>query len=978
MVVESWGPEAGVEFRLLGPVEVWAGGRLVPAGEPRRRAVLAVLAASTGAVVSQDTLVDRVWGDAAPPGAHDTLRCHVTRLRRVLESAAGSARTSSRTDGAAAGAVARIERRAGGYQLDVDPDRVDLHRFRRLVAAAREPGLAGSDRVELLRRAVDLWRGEPLAGIGGAWAARTADTWRRERWQAIVTWAHAELTIGNPEVVLTPLTELAGEHPEVEPLTEALMRALVAVGRPTDALAVGDQHRRHLAAEYGTDQAPELAALYQAILRGETRRPPGSAGAKPPGAAAPPTGSEPPPTTLAPVALVPAQLPADVPAFTGRARHLAELDRLLDPTGKPPTAVIIAALSGTAGVGKTALAIHWAHTNAHHFPDGQLYLDLRGYHPTGQTTTTTEATRTLLDALGVPPNRIPPDPDAQTALYRTLLTGKRLLVLLDNARDTTQVQPLLPGTPTCLALVTSRDRLTGLTTHGAHPITLDLLTPTEAEHLLTRHLGHHRLTAEPEATDTIIDACARLPLALAIVAARARHTGFPLTTIAAELTDNTHRLDALDGGDPTTQIRTVFSWSYQALTPQAATLFRHLGLHPGPHITTPTTASLTAQTTPQTRVQLTELTRANLLTEHAPGRYTLHDLLRAYATDLTNETDRPAQRHTATTRLLDHYLHTAHAADRLLNPTRDPMPLPLHPPTRGANSEPVTNEKAATIWFGREHPALLAALRHCAEAGFDGHAWRLAWAMDTFLDRRGHWHDLADAWRLALSAAERLDDPTATACAHRLLAWAAIRLEDHDAADRHLNQALELYSGAGDLVGRGYVHSKLARLRENQGAPERGLNHAELALALFQTAGDQRGVALALNAVGWYHTLLGDHAQALTHCERALTLRVRLGDRLGAAATWDSLGLAHHNLGDHGQAVDCYRHAIDMIRDLGDRYDEADCLTRLGETHQAANDRTAAAAAWRLALDILTELDHPDARAVRDRLRRLGDRGRHG
>jgi hypothetical protein len=352
-----------------------------------------------------------------------------------------------------------------------------------------------------------------------------------------------------------------------------------------------------------------------------------------------------------------------------------------------------------------------------------------------------QAVRGFLDALGLPPERIPADPDAQAALYRSLLAGRRILVVLDNARDADQVRPLLPGTPTALALVTSRNQLTALVAvDGAHPLPLDLLSAAEARELLARRLGAERVAAEPDAVEQIITACARLPLALAIAAARAQHTGFPLSALAAELTETNEagdrRLDALDAGDPATQIRAVFSWSYAALTPLAAQLFRLLGFHPGPDITIPAAASLAGRPRAETRRLLTELTWANLITEYVPGRYTLHNLLRAYATDLTHRHDTAEQRHAAAHRVLDHYLHTAHAAARLLDPTRN-LPAPT-PPQPGVTPDSPTDRQQSLDWFTTEHPVLMAAIDHAAEGGFDTHTWQLVWTMWTFFDRRGN------------------------------------------------------------------------------------------------------------------------------------------------------------------------------------------------------------------------------------------------
>ncbi|HZM84698.1 MAG TPA: DUF4062 domain-containing protein, partial [Candidatus Limnocylindrales bacterium] len=534
--------------------------------------------------------------------------------------------------------------------------------------------------------------------------------------------------------------------------------------------------------------------------------------------------------------VVPRQLPAAVAHFTGRAGHLAMLTGLLRGRAEVGGTVVISAIGGTAGVGKTALAVYWAHQVADRFGDGQLYVNLRGFDPAGQVMDPAEAVRRFLDALGVPPERIPPELDAQAALYRTQLVGRRMLIVLDNAHDSVQVRPLLPGAATCLVLVTSRNQLSGLVAaDGAHPITLDLLTEVEAHELLTRRLGADRVAAEPDAVAEIIAACARLPLALAIVAARAAtEPHLPLHGLAGGLRDSgtSWRLDALGTDDPATDVRAVFSWSYQALTPSAARLFRLLGLHPGPDTSAAAAASLVALSLPEARGLLGELTRANLLMEQVPGRYSFHDLLRAYATEQAHHLDPDQQRHAATHRILDHYLHTAYTAARLLNPTRDPITLiPAQP---GVIREHPSDHQQALDWFTVEHPVLLAAVNHAAATGFDTHTWQLAWTLTDFLYRRGQWHDWAATEQAAVAAAGRLADPPVQASAHNRIADVYARLGRLDDADTQLRHALDLHAQAGDLVGQARTHLGLGYLWERRGRPAEALHHNQQALDLFR------------------------------------------------------------------------------------------------------------------------------------------------
>ena len=339
----------------------------------------------------------------------------------------------------------------------------------------------------------------------------------------------------------------------------------------------------------------------------------------------------------------------------------------------PGAAIVITVITGTAGVGKTALAVHWAHRISDRYPDGQLYVNLRGFDPTGTAVAPAEAIRGFLDAFGVTPPQIPLSLQAQAALYRSLLAGRRVLILLDNAAEDDQIRPLLPGSPGCLVIVTSRNELRGLiVTEGAHPVDLDLLSTAEARQLLSRRAGESRVLAELPAADDIIALCARLPLALMLVAARAAaHPGFRLAALAAELREAGGSLDAFSGQDQATNVRAVFAWSYLRLSTPARRLFRLLGLHYGPDISTPAVASLAGMAREQIRPALAELARAHLVTERVPGRFAFHDLLRAYATELAGAHDSDDYRRAARRRMLDHYLHSAYRADELLSQFRD-------------------------------------------------------------------------------------------------------------------------------------------------------------------------------------------------------------------------------------------------------------------------------------------------------------------
>jgi tetratricopeptide (TPR) repeat protein/transcriptional regulator with XRE-family HTH domain len=671
---------------------------------------------------------------------------------------------------------------------------------------------------------------------------------------------------------------------------------------------------------------------------------------------------------------VPRQLPAAVTHFTGRAAELAALTGLLDQAGAQPTGtVVISAIGGTAGVGKTALAVHWAHQVADRFGDGQLYVNLRGYDPSGAPAAPEAAIRGFLDALGVPSGQIPPGPEARAGLYRSLLAGRRMLIVLDNARDEQQVRPLLPASPATLVLVTSRSQLGGLAAaEGAHLISLDILTYGEAVQLLTARLGTARAAAEPAAVDQTASLCAHLPLALAVAAARAAgRPRFPLAALAGELADAAGRLDALDAGDSGSSVRAVFSWSYRQLTPDAARMFRLLGIHPGPDITVPAAASLAAIAEADARRLLRELARAQLNAEHVPGRFSFHDLLRAYAAEQARQTDSDTDRRAATGRVLDHYLHTAAGAARLLVPAMEPVVLA--PPRPGASAGRPADYQQALAWFEAEHQVLLAAVTLAAGSGFDRHAWQLPWAITPFLQTRGHWQELAATQRIALDAATRLGDTAAQALSGRLLAKACTDLGDHDQARGHYASSLTLYQRLGNRLGEAKVQHSLGFAAERQGRYADALGHAEQALRLYQAIGDKANEAEALNNVGWYHGLLGDYQQARAFCRQTLTLSSEAGNRWIEGHAWDSVGYAEHHLGNLAEAAACYQRALSLKRESGDRFSEAGTLTRLGDTLHAAGELTQARAAWQQALAILEDLQHSGAGQVRAKLTSTND-----
>ena len=890
--------------RLLGSVEAEADGTAVAVPGLRPKAVLAALALRSGTAMSVDELVTAVWGDTAPATATTTLQSHISRLRRIL------------------GTRDAIIARQPGYQLNLGPEPSDAHVAERLVGEAAEAGDP-----EGLRRAVALWRGRPLADLTHlTWFAGHARRFEDLLLRARNALVDARLARGEHAALLPELEEMSRRHPFHEQTHAQLILALYRAGRQGDALAAYRRLRDTLGDELGVDPSPPLRDLEAAILRHDE------------------TLDNAPPPPRPTIAMVP---PAPA-GFSGRTAGMSLMD----------TARQLAVVWGPAGVGKTSLALHWAHRAASRFPDGQLYVDLRGFDPALPPLRPAEVIRGFLDALGVPPQRIPGTTEVQIGLYRGLLAGRRMLVVLDNAADSAQIRPLLPAAPGCLTVVTSRRPLTPLVAaQGGDAIALDLFTTDEAREMLTARLGAAQVAADPAATEAVIARCARLPLALAVVAARAAaRPSFPLATFAAELS-TPDVLDALDGGDPAVDARAAFSWSYRELNADTARLFRLLSAHPGPDVTVPAAASLVALTAARTGQLLAELVDAQLLTERAPGRYSCHDLLRAYA----KERAEPQEWRAALRRVLDHYLHSAHGAAARL-PSMVRVPVVLEPPADGVQAE----DHLGTEWFAAEHVVLVAAIEHAVSTGFPTAAWQLAHALGTYQNLVGDWAGSSATHQRVLDV---VTDPLGRGLAEDGVAFGHFRCDRFDEADKHFRRALDHFTAAGSAEGQIVVHRRLTNLWLERNDPDRALDHAWRAHALVADSDDPVGVARALNHVGWCLTLRGDHAGALDRCLDALAVMRRAGDHFGMANTLDTIGHARLRLGQAREAITCYRRAYVLLRKLGDRFPQADVLLHLGDAYETTGEADKAREAWQEALDILTELDHSLADRVRDKLR---------
>lgn len=622
-----------------------------------------------------------------------------------------------------------------------------------------------------------------------------------------------------------------------------------------------------------------------------------------------------------------------------------------------------------------------------------MYVNLRGFDPCGQPIPASQAVGGFLTALGVDPSTIPADLDAQTARYRSVVARRRMLIVLDNARDVEQIAALLPASPSCAVLITSRCQFAGLVTlHAADLLGLGVLPDLDAHELLAHHLGQDRLSAEPAATSELLTVCAGLPLAIRIVAGRAeQYPDFPLAVLAEELRDVSSRLDGLDAGDPRVNLRTVLSWSLRALSSPVARLFRLLGSAPGPDIGVPAAAALAGLPSGQTRAALRELGTASLVYQHVPGRYRMHDLIRLYATDTGHmpvsedvrraapgrmsdgprqmrDQARPDQDDIALTsairRVVEFYLHSAYAGDRVLD--RHAHRIRLDPPSAGVRPHVIADHTAVMGWFTQEYSCLLAALNTAADHGWDRMVWQMAWVLHTFQQRQGHLQNNLASWRAGQAAAERLGDHAVQVLASRMVGATCARAGRHNEA---LGRALTLAERANDLPGQAHIHRSLAWTWERLGDYRQAFEDATSALRLIRAVGDPAREADMLNDVGWYARRLGDHEVAWLHCAAALAVHWSYGDNDGMAAALESLGYLADHRHHYTRAVEYYQRALDLRRDQHNVYQEAITLDRLGRTHVVLGQHEHARAVWQWAERLYrAQQRHDDAERIRRRL----------
>ncbi|NUS42715.1 MAG: tetratricopeptide repeat protein [Mycobacteriaceae bacterium] len=824
-------------FEVLGTMRVRTDGQSVEISGKLRQRLLAVLLFRANAGIPSDTLRDLLWGDHTDPAGPQRLQVLVHRLRGLLDD------------------PERLSFGPGGYRLRVAPDEIDADQFCALLD--RADAVAGHDPgqcVELVRQALGMWRGDPYHGVDMPDLDGEAQRLAERRLAGAELLYANELRLGRSAAVVADLSDLVDRNPLRERLHGLLMTALYQSGRQDDALAAYRRARAVAIDELGLEPGPELRALERTILAGEAI------------ALGPETQT----------AVVPAQLPRNTTGFVGRDREVAMLDRLCGPAADAPVAIV----AGTAGVGKTALALWWAHRARVNFPDGQLFLDLRGYGP-DRPVSAAAGLAELLRALGVAPDALPGDVAARAALFRTLVSDRRMLVVLDNAGSADQVRPLLPGSAHCATVVTSRDTLPGLAARdGACRIDLGLMSAPEAVLLVRQVLGD-RCDEDPDATAQFVDHCTGLPLALRIATERIRHSPrHRIRDLVTDLADEQAVLDLLDlGDDPDASVRAAFNSSYHRLDPPAARMFRALGMNPGAEVDLYGATALAGSATVRAAVRLLDaLVRASLVVETAYHRYRLHDLLWRYAAELAETTEPAADRTAALARLLDYYLHVACLADNHLDPLEQP------PAVRGSVvAAPVLADYAAALeWFDTERPNLVRTALRAAEQGLGDYVADLSTALFAYLDLGKH-HDDAQALNAAALAAAG-DDPVAQGVA--------------------LRQIGLLKTGTGDTAD--------------------GLRDVAAALALHEKSGDPLALAASTGILGALHSFDGDPVAAARHLTRSVELYRAADRRELAYRPLTFLGHLMRRAGKFDDAAACLHEALD-IADAADH--------PLGRTH---------------------------------------------
>jgi DNA-binding SARP family transcriptional activator/tetratricopeptide (TPR) repeat protein len=907
-----------MQFGVLGPLRVTDGsGEPVAVSAPRLRVLLAVLLWRANHPVAVDELAEMVWDGTPPAGAAEATRALVMRLRRVLGQPVG----------------ARLVTRAPGYVIELVDDELDASRFETLSSGAGAAIRAErwAEAAPTAAAALGLWRGTALVDVSSrllrdAWAPHL----EQARVQALEWRFEAELHKGGHEELIPELRQVTGHHPLRERFHAQLMLALARAGRQSEALAVYREARLVLVGELGIEPGQELRALHERILAGDTAL------------AAPPRALG----EIRP--LIPRQLPAGVRSFTGRQTELLGLMEQAEQSAEAGRTVVIAAIDGMAGVGKTALAVHVAYRLASRFPDGQLFIDLHGYTEGYEPRTPADALDWLLRALGTPAHQIPQDVEERAALYRQRLADTRTLVVLDNAASEAQVRPLLPGGTGCLVLVTSRRHLKGL--DDAHVLSLDVLPPGDAITLLRKVAGPGGAADEDPMLAEIAGLCGHLPLALRIAAALLRHR--PTWTpgrLARLLGEQRQRISALSDGER--DLGTVFDMSYQGLAGPLRYLFRSLGLVPGPDVDACAAAAL-VDTDPASATRLLEeLTDHNLLIQQVPGRYRLHDLIRLHARALADG-DPLSERDRALDRLQDYYQGTASRADALIARRSRPVldaPVPADAPA-------LPDPAAAWAWLRTERPNLIAVLHHAAGHGHQQRFVALAAGLDTMLSADGPWTQAIALHTAAATAARLLGDHSSQADALVRLGNVRGFTGDFPGAIRALAHALRLYRDLGSRLGQTDALTRLGDVRILTGAFPNATRDLREALRLAHDLGEQSAQAHALIRLGKVQRMTGDLPGAVRDLEQALDLYRALGYRLGQATALSRLGDVRILTGDFAGAARDQEQALELYRDLGNQLGEGSALALLGQVRLSLGDHRGAARHLEAAVDLFRRI----------------------
>ncbi|MEU4620041.1 BTAD domain-containing putative transcriptional regulator [Actinoplanes sp. NPDC023801] len=940
-----------MEFRVLGPLQVHGNSGPLPLRGPREQRILAVLLLNHDRLVPLDQLIKAVWDDNPPATAGTQVRNRVSELRRTWAVAVARPDDVLVTEGS-------------GYLLRLSDHTLDLTVYERQVVAARAAMRAGDrpSALRLLRSALGQWRGPAFAGVGGGMIDAAAARWEEHRLSAVEECLGLELDLGRHTHIVDEVTALAEEHPFRERFVHQLMLALYRSGRQADALSAYQRYAERLRDELGLDPGPELGKLHEAVLRRSPGidAPPAAPAPEPPPAAtgvpAPPerdAATAPPATRPPAVPTRPAELPADLVDFSGRTNEIAALDKLFTEGRQRRRGVQVIAVTGTAGVGKTALAVHWAHRVADQFPDGQLHVNLRG-HAQGPSMRPVEALATMIRALGVSAEETPFELDDAARLFRSLLAGRQVLLMLDNAESAEQVRPLLPGTSGCVVLVTSRDRLTGLVaSHGARRLALDPLGPAEAYELMRQILGESRMDSDPQATQRLVQACAALPLALRIAAANLDSEPHrSVAEYAAELHDG-DRLAALRVDGDSQAVQTVFDTSYTALPAEMRKLFRLVGLAPGPDVPAAAMARMAGIDADRAARLLTGLAAAHLIHESGRRRFTSHDLLRLYARKRAEAEDSPEVRDAALGALFDWYLEQARAAAQVLHPHMMRLAdqeLPP-PPVRFGN------HAAAIAWLDDERPNLVAAVSASAASGRPGTPWLLADVLRGYFWLRGHTTDWLYTAESGVAAATAHGDLRGEAAARLALGFAHYSRGRCGQAAEQYRAALECSRRAGWEAGQATALSNLGLARATAGDLRSALDALHPAAAIDRRLGRRPGLATTLCALGQVSARLGRARQAVHHFEEALSLYRETDSLSGQAMALSGLALALSVLERHEEAVPVATRSLDIYREAGDADGTSATMDLLARLHCGAGRHREAVEQATTALELVEQTD---------------------